>query len=99
MSCLPPKLARGCGVGRMRIRDPKYECPQLAISLSTASERLVESWLTFPCTEHEFIISPPEGTGPREIHRSLGDVRMTKRQCHRLDWLDLFPVIERHQFP
>jgi len=53
----------------------------------------------FSCTEHEFIVSSPEGTGPREIHRSLGDVRMTKRQRHRLDWVDLFPIIERHQFP
>jgi hypothetical protein len=24
---------------------------------------------------------------------------VSKRERHRLDWLDLFPVIERYQFP
>jgi len=84
----------------MRIRGPICEYHRLVIALSTAgSELSSESWLTFSCTEYEFIISPSEGTSPREIHRGLGDVRMTEGKCHCLDWIGLFPVIERYQFP
>lgn len=85
----------GCGFA-----VPYVNVPDFAISLSIpGSKQSSESWLTFSCTEYELVISPSEGTGAREIHHSLGDVRMTKGKRHCLDWIGLFPVIERYQFP
>lgn len=37
-SCRLPMLAHGCGAGMMPIRGPIYECPQLAMTLSTSGQ-------------------------------------------------------------
>lgn len=58
-----------------------------------------KSRLTFSCAEYKFIVPTAERAGPGEVHSGLGDVGVPKRERHRLDWLDLFPVIGRYQFP
>jgi hypothetical protein len=83
----------------MRIHGPIYEYPQLTSLLSAMNRCPSNTWLTFSRTKHEFIVSPSKRTRPGKIHGGLGDVGVSERERHRVDWLDLFPVVECHQFP
>ncbi len=83
----------------MRIHGPIYEYLRLASLLSAMNGCPSETWLTFSRTKYEFIVSPSKRTRPGKIHSGLGDVSVPERERHRLNWLDLFPVVECHQFP